>query len=212
VNHELQTLEFLHSALELHQDSLMTSAFNLNGTVLLDLAVQAGFHGQVVFVDTDYHFPETLTTRDNLAKRYPEVEFVTLSAGLPLDDLYKTDTATCCALRKVAPLKNYLEQHKPSALLNARSREQSSTRADIELREETPERIIYNPLAFWTQAEIEEYAILNELPVNPLYWQGYSSIGCAPCTRAIKNGEDARAGRWSGTTKTECGLWNRGGL
>ena len=212
MSHELQTLEFLHLALELHQDTLMTSAFNLNGTVLLDLATRAGFTGKIVFVDTDYHFSETLATRDTLQKRYSEVEFVTLSAGLPLDDLYKTDTTTCCALRKVTPLKNYLEQQNPSALLNARSREQSSTRAKIELREENETRVTYNPLAFWTQAELEEYAVQHELPVNPLYWQGYSSIGCAPCTRAVEIGEDARAGRWSGTTKTECGLWNRGGL
>ncbi len=212
MSHKADTLEFLSSALELHQDTLMTSAFNLNGTVLLDLAVQAGFNGQVVFVDTDYHFPETIATRDVLEKRYPDVKFITLSAGLPLDDLFKTDTTACCAARKVAPLKNYLEQHKPSALLNARSREQSSTRASIELREETPERITYNPLAFWTRAELEEYAVQHELPVNPLYWQGYSSIGCVPCTRAVENNEDARAGRWAGTEKTECGLWNRGGL
>jgi phosphoadenosine phosphosulfate reductase len=206
VNHlESSTLEFLRDALGQHPDALMTSAFNLNGTVLLDLAARAGFVGKVVFVDTDFHFPETLQTK------YPQLEFVTLSANLPKDNLHQTDTTACCALRKVAPLKTYLEQHNPSALLNARSRDQSRTRAEIELREPTPNRINLNPLAFWTRPDLEQYAISHALPVNPLYWQGYRSIGCAPCTQAVTDDQDPRAGRWQGQ-KLECGLWDKGGL
>jgi phosphoadenosine phosphosulfate reductase len=208
---EPTTLETLRDAIQRHPDALMTSAFNLNGTVLLDLAARAGFVGKVVFVDTDYHFPETLHTRDRLAALYPQLEFITLSANLPKDNVYLTDTTACCALRKVAPLKNYLEQYKPSALLNARSRDQSSTRAEIELREADAGRVTYNPLAFWSRPDLEQYAISHGLPVNPLYWQGFLSIGCAPCTRAISDGEDARAGRWEGQ-KLECGLWDKGGI
>jgi phosphoadenosine phosphosulfate reductase len=203
----MQTLEVLRDAIWQHPDALMTSAFNLNGTVLLDLAARAGFVGQVVFVDTDYHFPETLQTRDRLAALYPQLKFVSLSANLPKDDLFQTDTTACCAARKIAPLKSYLEQCNPSALLNARSRDQSQTRASIELREVGDERITFNPLAFWFRADLEQYAISHGLPVNPLYWQGFLSIGCAPCTRAVTNGEDSRAGRWEGQ-KLECGLWD----
>jgi phosphoadenosine phosphosulfate reductase len=205
---EQTTLEFLRESLQTHPDALLTSAFNLNGTVLLDLASRAGFVGQVVFVDTDYHFPETLQTKDRLAAKYPHLEFITLSPNLPKDDLYQTDTTACCAARKIAPLKKFLEQHKPSALLNARSRDQSQTRAEINWREVGNERITLNPLAFWTRPDLEQYAISHGLSVNPLYWQGYLSIGCAPCTRAVTNGEDARAGRWEGQ-KLECGLWEK---
>jgi phosphoadenosine phosphosulfate reductase len=206
------TITVIQRALEANPDALMTSAFNLNGIVLIDLAAKAGYKGEVVFVDTGYHFNETLSTRGELEARYPNLKFVTLNSNLPLNDLYKTDTNACCAERKVAPLQNYLANKKPSALLNARSREQSSTRAEIPLREDGGERVKYNPLAFWNREELETYATENELPVNPLYWQGYLSIGCFPCTRAVAAGEDVRAGRWAGSEKLECGLWNKGGL
>ncbi len=207
-----QTIDAIRDALEANPDALMTSAFNLNGVVLIDLAAKAGYEGEVVFVDTGYHFNETLSTRGELETRYPNLKFITLNSNLPLDDLYKTDANACCAARKVAPLQHYLNDKKPTALLNARSREQSSTRAEIPLREDGLDRVKYNPLAFWTREELEAYATQNELPINPLYWQGYLSIGCFPCTRAVAVGEDARAGRWAGTEKLECGLWNKGGL
>jgi phosphoadenosine phosphosulfate reductase len=188
-------------ALGAHPDVLMPSAFNLNGIVLIDLAVKAGYRGEVVFVDTDYHFAETLNTRDKLIERYPELEFKTLSAHRPLDDLYLTDTDACCAARKVAPLRDYLAQKQPSALLNARSRDQASTRASIEFLESGADRLRINPLAHWDRLRLEQYAEDHDLPVNPLYWDGFLSIGCWPCTRAVQPGEDARAGRWAGQGK-----------
>ena len=200
-------LEFIAWALETYPDVIMPSAFNLNGIVLIDFAARAGYTGQVVFVDTDYHFIETLQTRDALAKKYPQLEFVTLTAGLPLDDLYLTDTDACCAARKVAPLQNYLSQKNPSAVLNARSRDQASTRSEIPLIEHGGTRVKLNPLANWTREDLETYAKEHELPINPLYFDGFLSIGCGPCTRAVRPGEDARAGRWAGQGKTECGLW-----
>ncbi|AWN22589.1 phosphoadenylyl-sulfate reductase [Deinococcus irradiatisoli] len=200
-------------ALSVHPDLLMPSAFNLNGVVLLDLAVRAGYRGEVVFVDTGYHFPETLQTRDRLAARYPELTFVTLNAGAhPEDgqtasDLYASDPDACCAARKVAPLQAYLRGRAPSALLNARSRDQASTRAEIPFVEEGGARRKINPLAFWTREKLEAYAAEHDLPVSPLYAAGFLSVGCWPCTRAVRPGEDARAGRWAGKGKTECGLW-----
>jgi phosphoadenosine phosphosulfate reductase len=209
---ENQTLEYIQTALEQHPNTLMTTAFNLNGIVLLDLATRVGFVGQVVFVDTGYHFLETLIVKNHLHQKYQQVQWVTLNANRPIDNLWQTSTDACCTRNKVSPLKNFLEQQKPSALLNARSREQNSLRANIELREEKAERIHFNPLAFWTRAELERYAQEHQLELHPLYAQGYLSIGCAPCTRAVENNEEARAGRWSGSEKTECGLWNRGGI
>lgn len=198
--------EVIAWALAAHPDLLMPSAFNLNGVVLIDLAARAGYRGEVVFVDTGYHFPETLSTRDRLAERYPELRFVTLSANREDDQQFLSDTDGCCAARKVAPLQAYLAEKRPGALLNARSREQAATRADIPFVEEGARRKI-NPLAALTRADLEAYAAERALPVNPLYFEGFLSIGCAPCTRAVRPGEDARAGRWAGSGKTECGLW-----
>lgn len=206
-------IEIIRWALETYPDLLMPSAFNLNGVVLLDLAVRAGYRGKVVFVDTGFHFPETLATRDRLSARYPELDFVTLNAGAHPDDgqtpsdLYAADPDACCAARKVQPLQRYLREQGPSALLNARSRDQAATRADIPVVEEGGARVKINPLAHWTREELEAYAKEHDLPVNPLYWDGFLSVGCWPCTRAVKSGEDPRAGRWAGKGKTECGLW-----
>ena len=204
-------------ALHTHPDLTMPSAFNLNGVVLLDLAARAGYRGEVLFVDTGYHFPETLATRERLAARYPELQFVTLNAGASPDDeqtpgdLYATDPDACCAVRKVAPLQRYLKEKNPSALLNARSRDQASTRAEIPFVEDGGARRKINPLAYWTRDMLEAYAAEHTLPVNPLYFDGFLSIGCWPCTRAVRPGEDARAGRWAGQGKTECGLWEGAG-
>lgn len=199
-------LEVIAWALDTHPDLVMPSAFNLNGVVLIDLAARVGYRGEVVFVDTGYHFPETLATRDRLAERYASLDFVTLNANLPDDRLFLTDVDGCCAARKVAPLQAYLAEKRPSALLNARSREQTTDRTDIPFVEEGARRKI-NPLAHMTRTALEQYARHHDLPVNPLYWDGFLSVGCAPCTRAVRPGEDARAGRWAGTGKTECGLW-----
>lgn len=216
-NEGTDPLDVIGWALRTHPDLTMPSAFNLNGVVLLDLAAKAGYTGEVVFVDTGYHFPETLATRDRLAAHYPELSFVTLNAGAsPEDnqtpgDLYAADPDSCCAVRKVAPLQHYLGEKNPSALLNARSRDQASTRAEIPFVEDGGARRKINPLAFWTREMLEAYAAEHALPVNPLYFDGFLSIGCWPCTRAVRPGEDARAGRWAGKGKTECGLWQGDG-
>ncbi|MBZ9753114.1 phosphoadenylyl-sulfate reductase [Deinococcus sp. HMF7604] len=205
-------LEVIRWALATYPDLRMPSAFNLNGVVLLDLAYQAGYRGEVIFVNTGFHFPETLATRDRLAARYPGLTFVTLNAGAHPEDgqtdptLYASNPDACCAARKVTPLQAYLRQQAPSALLNARSRDQAATRAEIPFVEDGA-RVKINPLAHWTREMLEAYAAAHDLPVNPLYWDGFLSVGCWPCTRAVRPGEDARAGRWAGQGKTECGLW-----
>jgi phosphoadenosine phosphosulfate reductase len=185
---------------------IMTSGFNLNGIVLIDLAVKAGYRGQVIFIDTGYHFRETLQTRDAVAARYPELEFITLSANEPDNQMYLENTDLCCKRRKVIPLHEYLERALPSAVLNARSRDQAATRANLGQIDVGSERDSVNPLAFWHREELEQYAKENDLPINPLYYDGFLSIGCAPCTRAVRKGEDSRSGRWDGK-KLECGLW-----
>jgi phosphoadenosine phosphosulfate reductase len=197
--------EVVRQALEDYPDLLMTTGFNLNGVVLLDVAVGAGFRGEVVFVDTGSHFPETLQTRDRVAKRYPMVEVVTLvpeGGGLP-----RCGSEQCCERRKVSPLRRYLAEQRPGALLTARSRYQSETRAGLELIERLGERVRINPLAYRSRDELEHYADERRLPINTLYHRGFASIGCAPTTRALLPGEEPRAGRWDGQAKIECGLW-----
>ncbi|MCD0176946.1 phosphoadenosine phosphosulfate reductase family protein, partial [Deinococcus sp. 14RED07] len=165
-------LDVIRWALAAHGRVLMPSAFNLNGVVLIDLAAKAGYRGEVVFVDTGYHFPETLATRDRLAARYPELTFVTLNDGANPEDgqtdpaLYAADADACCAVRKVAPLQAYLRAQAPDALLNARSRDQATTRADIPFVEQGA-RVKVNPLAHWTRERLEAYAREHDLPVNP---------------------------------------------
>ena len=202
---EAKTLETIRWALEGYPDLLMTSGFNLNGTVLVDLAVRAGFRGELVFIDTFSHFPETLQTRDEIAARYPEIILTTLTPQASV--LPACGEANCCTVRKVEPLRTFLEAKKPSALLSARSRFQSETRAILNTVEDSGDYLKVNPLVEWSQGDLETYAKNHDLPVNPLYWQGYLSIGCAPTTRPVRAGESVRAGRWEGQDKTECGLW-----
>jgi phosphoadenosine phosphosulfate reductase len=202
----LRSQKLISWTLTKYRNVMMTSGFNLNGIVLIDLAVKAGYRGKVVFIDTGYHFRETLQTRDTLAARYPELEFVTLSGQQPDNQMYLTDTDQCCKLRKVIPLHEYLERTLPGAVLNARSRDQAATRANLGQIDVGSERDSVNPLAYWHREELEAYAKEHDLPINPLYFDGFLSIGCAPCTRAVRKGEDSRAGRWEGK-KLECGLW-----
>ena len=204
--HRATPSEIIHEALGQFPDIAMTSGFNLNGVVLIDMAVKAGYRGKLIFIDTGYHFAETLELRAELEARYPELEFITLNAQQPDDRLFERDTDLCCHRRKVEPLREYLAELKPSALLSARNQAGATTRAGLEPLQ-TGERFKVNPLFNTSMAELEQYVNTHDLKLNPLYAQGFLSIGCAPCTRAVKPGEDVRAGRWAGQAKTECGLW-----
>lgn len=202
-----QPQEVISWALTRYGSLAMTSGFNLNGIVLIDMAVDVGYGGEVLFVDTGYHFGTTLELRGTLAARYPGLDFVTLSADRPDDRMFTRDPDRCCALRKVTPLVQYLRGRQPEALLSGRSRDQTGLRSTLEFVETGPERDRVNPLIHWGRDALEAYAEARELPLNPLYREGFLSIGCAPCTRAVRVGEHSRAGRWSGRDKTECGLW-----
>ena len=198
--------DIIREALEHFPDLAMTSGFNLNGVVLLDMAVKAGYRGKLIFIDTGYHFAQTLALHAELEKRYSELEFITLDAQQPDDKLFERDTDLCCHRRKVEPLREYLTQLQPSALLSARNQAGASTRAGLQPLQ-SGERFKVNPLFKTSTEELESYVNTHNLKLNPLYAQGFLSIGCAPCTRAVKPGEDIRAGRWAGQEKTECGLW-----
>jgi phosphoadenosine phosphosulfate reductase len=177
---------------------------SMTDAVLIDVATKVEPSIEIIFLDTQYHFPETLETVEAVRRRY-NPNLVVMQPDRPLDDLWRTDTDACCAARKVQPLEKAL-QGKIAWLSGLR-------RADGPSREATPvvERdrrglIKVNPLVNWSDDDVAAYIRDNEVPVNPLLDRGYPSIGCWPCTRAVSPGEDARAGRWAGSEKTECGL------
>lgn len=168
---------------------------------------------EVLFLDTGYHFPQTLQTRDAVGRRL-DVTIRTLRPDLDVaaqdrlhgPDLFARDPAACCALRKVAPLTAALKEY--DLWITGVRRTESPTRAMTPIIEwdETFGLIKVNPLVAWSDDEVETYLRDNDIPVNPLLTQGYPSIGCAPCTARVEPGADPRSGRWSGFEKTECGL------
>jgi phosphoadenosine phosphosulfate reductase len=188
-------------------------ASSMADTHLVHLASTSAPGIDVVFLDTGYHFPETIGTRDAVG----EVYAVRLLNITPLQTvaeqdaqygpkLYERDPDQCCALRKVEPLERALKPY--TAWINGMRREEAATRANIRVVDYDAKRdmVKISPLAAWTQDEVDAYVAENGVLTNPLFQDGYTSIGCEPCTRRPQPGEDPRAGRWAGNTKTECGL------
>lgn len=165
------------------------------------------------FLDTGYHFAETIGTRDALTATLKlRLTNVTPQLTIPEQDsrfgpnLYDTDPNQCCAIRKVEPLNRVLAGY--DAWISGMRRVEAPTRSEIDLVEFDRRRILVkiNPLAWWSDADVAAYARDNNVLLNPLRQLGYESIGCEPCTRLPMPGEAARAGRWAGRDKTECGL------
>lgn len=188
-------------------------ASSMADEVLVHLASRAVPGVDVLFLDTGYHFPETIGTRDAFAA----TTAITVHTVLPRQTVAEQDAEhgprlherrpdVCCALRKVEPLERGLAPYR--AWVTGMRREDAPTRTDIAVVgwDERRGKTKLNPLAAWTQADVDTYADEHQVLLNPLRQLGYTSIGCAPCTRAVAPGEDARAGRWSGLDKTECGL------
>ena len=188
-------------------------ASNMQDAVLIDLAVGVKPNVDVLFLQTGYHFAETIGTRDAVAATLP-VDVRTVhplwtvaeqDADL-LPRLHERDPDRCCWLRKVEPLGRALEPF--TAWVSGVRRDESPTRADTPVVKWDARRAIVkvHPLACWTQDDVDAYVAEHGVLTNPLLMDGYASVGCAPCTRRVLAGEDARAGRWAGSNKTECGL------
>ena len=167
----------------------------------------------VVFLDTGLHFPETLRIRDHVAATMPvNVRSIRPRLTVGQQDglygprLFNRDPDQCCALRKVEPLERALGDY--DAWAAGLRRDESPTRANTPVVQFEPSRgkVKVNPLAAWTQADVDGYISRYDIPVNPLIKLGYASVGCWPCTRRTKAGEDPRAGRWPLFDKTECGI------
>jgi len=209
--------EIILWAAERYGDRLtMATAFGPEGCVILHWLAQLAPLTFVFNLETGYQFAETLKLRDRIAKRYgievslerPDTtvaEYERIHGG-PLHD---TDPNRCCADRKIAVIKRVLGRF--DAWMSGIRRDQSSDRAAAPVVgwDDKFGVVKISPLANWTKARIWDLIVKEDIPYNPLHDQGFVSIGCAPCTRPVVVGEDERAGRWSGTAKTECGLHSR---
>lgn len=219
VNRRLETAsitEILAWARETFGDGLvMATGFGPSGVVLVHYIAQLKADLPVFYIDTGLLFPSTHRLRDSLSRRFG-LTFQPIS-GISLEQqaahhgerLWSRDPDRCCHIRKVAPLRQYLEGK--SAWITGLRRDQSTGRAGTQILEwdEVNGLFKVNPMAAWTSDEVWNHIRAHRLPYNDLHDVGYPSIGCEPCTRKVAAGEHERAGRWAGTTKTECGIHQR---
>jgi phosphoadenosine phosphosulfate reductase len=196
-------LEVLGYAADRFGDGLVLAA-SFQDCVLVDLATRVAPAVTVVFVDTGSHFPETFDYLHEVERRY-SLRVEVLSAGLPAGE-WPCGSARCCELRKVAPLNAFLATR--AAWATGLKRVDTPNRADAPIVgwDASKGLVKVNPIARWTEDDVEAYIEEHRLPRHPLNAFGYLSIGCAPTTRPVAPGEDPRSGRWAGTAKTECGL------
>ena len=188
-------------------------AASMQDVILPHLLAQVIPDVEVLFLDTGYHFPETMLTRDVAARALP-ITVVNASPRQSVTEqdvefgekLHDRDPNLCCFLRKVEPLARSLEGR--AAWVTGVRRAESPARADAPIIswDDAHDLVKINPLVAWFDEDVEAYQVEHDLPRNPLVAQGYPSIGCAPCTRKVARGEDPRSGRWSGKDKTECGI------
>ncbi|MFJ6694773.1 phosphoadenylyl-sulfate reductase [Streptomyces sp. NPDC091272] len=186
---------------------------SMEDAVVAHLAARALPGVDVVFLDTGYHFEETIGTRDAV-EAVMDVNVITLLPTQTVAEqdaehgprLHDRDPDLCCALRKVKPLEEGLRGY--DAWATGLRRDESPTRANTPVVgwDEKRRKVKVSPIARWTQDDVEAYVAEHGVLTNPLLTDGYPSVGCAPCTRRVLAGEDARAGRWAGRNKTECGL------
>lgn len=191
----------------------IASGFGPEGMALIDIAARVQPKFRIFTLDTDFLFPETYNLMERVEKRYG-IKVDRLKSALTPDHqeslhglaLWARDPDACCNLRKVEPLRKKLSQLR--AWVTSIRRDQTASRAGA-LKVEWDAKfhlVKINPLADWSAARVWRYIHDHDVPYNPLHDQGYPSIGCTHCTRSVRTGEDARAGRWSGFNKTECGL------
>jgi phosphoadenosine phosphosulfate reductase len=189
-------------------------ASNMQDAVLIDLATKVKSDVDVLFLETGYHFPETIGTRDAVQTVYPDVRIVNAQAEQSVaeqdaeygEKLHDRDPTLCCNLRKVVPLRKTLSNY--SAWVTGVRRVDAPTRANtpIVTWDDRNGLVKVNPIAPWTDDEFKAYIAEHGILENPLVSIGYLSIGCAPCTARVEPGQDPRSGRWAGQSKTECGL------
>jgi phosphoadenosine phosphosulfate reductase len=216
----LDGLALLRAALRegpLKGRTALVSSFGAESAVLLDMVATVDPSVPVIFLDTGKLFDETQDYRQELTRllglrdvRVVRPDPAALARKDAEGHLWLRDPDLCCHIRKTEPLERALEGF--AAWITGRKRFQGGPRTQLPTLEGEPStgRIKLNPLAPWSEDDVERYRRLRNLPAHPLVAEGYRSIGCVPCTRAVGPGEDARAGRWWGLDKTECGIHGSG--
>lgn len=194
-------------------DIALACSFGVEDVALVDMLAEVDGSVRVFYLDTGLLFPETYDVRDRVVERYgarlvravPAIS-VEDQASLYGDELWARNANLCCDIRKVQPLTTVLGSLR--AWITGIRRDQALTRANTPIVgwDQKFGLVKVNPLAAWTSADVWKYVAERDVPYNVLHDQGYPSIGCVPCTRQVTPGEDPRAGRWSGSDKTECGL------
>lgn len=196
----------------LPDDIAIVSSFGADSSVLLHMVAQVDPTLPVYFLETGKHFPETLQYVETLKSRLGLTNVLWLRPDPkdlarfdPKGDLWETDPDSCCHIRKTEPLDAEIAQY--GGWVTGRKRYQTAERGVLPHFELTSDdRIKVNPLAYFSDADVNAYKIEHGLPEHPLFAKGYKSIGCAPCTTIVAEGEDPRAGRWRGLNKKECGI------
>lgn len=194
----------------------VTSSFGVDSAALLSLVAQVDPDIPVLFLDTGYHFSESLEYRHDLQRRLGLRAVVDVTPELSVTQqdsrygakLYRRDPDNCCGMRKVAPLDHALRDYDgwASGLRRSQTGDRAGTAVVSAVIEGNRRLLKVAPLAAWTAADMAGHRRLHSLPAHPLAQRGFGSIGCAPCTRPTSPEEDARAGRWAGLQKTECGI------
>ena len=189
----------------------MVSSFGAEAAVLLKMVADVDRDLPVLMIDSLLLFEETIDYQQTLARhlglrniqvlRPLDAELARLD---PDDTLHQRDTDACCEIRKVLPLDRALRRWPVS--ITGRKRFQAATRTELEIFEADGLRLKVNPLAHWSSRDLRDYMDVHDLPRHPLVARGFKSIGCWPCTTAVAEGEDERAGRWRGSDKVECGI------
>jgi phosphoadenosine phosphosulfate reductase len=179
-------------------------AASMQDAVLIDLATKVDSAIEVVFIDTGYHFPETLETVEAVRKRYG-LNLRMMTVAPHDEELWKVDPENCCSAVKVGQLDRALAGK--AAWMSGLRRTEAASRAGAPIVARDLRGLVkVNPIASWTELDVQGYIADHDVPVNPLLGQGYTSIGCQPCTQLPSDPDDPRSGRWSGRDKSECGL------
>lgn len=191
----------------------MTSSFGAEGIVLIDKLARIAPRTPILYLDTGFHFATTEELKEQVRERYG-LNVIELRASLSVEEqnavhgekLYERDSDACCRIRKVEPLRRALAGY--DAWIAALRRDGSPTRAGIAKIEWSARHnaVKLNPIADWTRRDVWDYIMRNRLPYNRLHDEGYTSIGCQPCTRPVAAGAHERSGRWNGQKKLECGI------
>ncbi|MEY2569239.1 MAG: phosphoadenosine phosphosulfate reductase [Actinomycetota bacterium] len=182
----------------------LSLAASMTDAVLVDLAVKVEPSIEVTFIDTGYHFPETLETVERVRRHYG-LNLRMMTVPPHDEELWKVDPENCCSAIKVGQLDRALAGKE--AWMSGLRRAEAPTRANAPIVVRDLRGLVkVNPLATWSDLDVEGYIRDHDIITNPLLEQGYLSIGCWPCTKPVAPGEDPRSGRWNGSDKTECGL------